>query len=326
MDYISFLEKLLLIPSTSGNEAAIARFLHHFLTENFDADRISLQEVSADRYNVILVKGKPRLTLSTHLDVVPGNVPVSVANGVITGRGACDAKGQIATQLWALDEAMKSGLIDYACFYVVGEEVDSCGAMAAARHPWVHSEYLLNGEPTDNQFVSASRGVIECVLVARGREKHSSLADRYSANHKLIRDLTRVLDNPAADTSINIGLLTGGTAPNVTAGLATADLCIRSGLPADLVIAHLAAILRETTPRLKGPPIVPFRFYVPKGFEHQATSVNFCSDAAIYAARFTKIMLFGPGSITFAHDAEEQITAKDIITGKNIIKELLMNL
>lgn len=326
MDYISLLENLLLIPSTTGNEQAIATFLHDFLAVNYGQDGLSLQEVSPKRYNVLLIKGKPRLTLSTHIDVVPGEVPISIINGLITGRGACDAKGQIATQLWALDEAIKSGLTDYACFYVVGEEVDSCGAMAAMNYPDLSSEYLLNGEPTDNQFVSASRGVMECALIAQGREKHSSLADDYSANHKLIRDLNRLLIDTMAGTSINIGMLQGGIAPNVTSRMATADLCIRSELPPEVVIRNFEAILRETILKLKGNPIKPFKLYVPAGFEEKSKTVNFCSDAAIYASKFEKIMLFGPGSIRFAHDPEEQITAEELTTGKNIIKNLLMNL
>ncbi len=116
------------IESPTGKEGKACKFLFELLREHFPYDFLELQEIEPDRYNVILTRGTPRLTLTSHIDTVPGYIEVKATDEAIYGRGTCDSKGQIITQLFALDRAISHGLQNYSCFYVVGEEVDSIGA------------------------------------------------------------------------------------------------------------------------------------------------------------------------------------------------------
>jgi acetylornithine deacetylase/succinyl-diaminopimelate desuccinylase-like protein len=94
--------------------------------------RIELQEVAPGRHNVLATWGVPRLLFSTHLDTVPPFLPPRRSGDLLSGRGTCDAKGQITAQLGAIRELLARGHGGFAWLGVVGEETDSIGAIAAA--------------------------------------------------------------------------------------------------------------------------------------------------------------------------------------------------
>lgn len=308
----ALLEQLLRIPSPTGREGAVGAFLADLLLEHFAFDLLDLQEVGPGRHNVIMVRGAPRVTFSSHMDTVPGGGPVAVDRRAVHGRGACDAKGQIAAQLCALETAIGRGLRDYACVYVVGEEVDSAGALAAAVHPALGSAYLVNGEPTDNRFVSRSRGVVDCVIRARGTAGHSSQASGQSALHKLVRDLAALLRADEGGLLVNIGMVESQGVANMSSPFAQARVCLRPGGGVDTALAVLRDTLRETEFELVGPAIAPFDFHVPADHRHDAALAPFCSDAPLFADRFDHIMMFGPGSIAHAHTEHEFVLTDDL--------------
>ena len=323
-DYYDFLLELLNIDSIAPNEAEVAAKVAAFMRSNLACDQLLLQEVAPGRANVILTRGRPRVTLTTHLDTVPGTVPVTASAHAITGRGACDAKGQIVAQVWALAEAAARGATDYACFFVVGEEVDSAGARAAAEHPALGSAFLVNGEPTGNRFVARSRGVLECTLGARGVPGHSSLPACESAIHKLVGDLHGLLEHAGGAMAINAGVIAGGVAPNVIADRAEAELCVRFDGPSRQVLQDLRQGLRHSELRLRSEPVEAFRFFVPPGQADPPPIAAFCSDAPLYAARFGQVMLFGPGSIALAHGPEESILRQDLEQAKDVLAALVV--
>jgi acetylornithine deacetylase len=177
-----------------------------------------------DRFNVYAAPPgiTPDVVLSTHMDTVPPFFPCTEDDEFLYGRGSCDAKGIIAAQVAAAerlrDAGVKAGLL-----FVVGEERDSAGAKVANRNPR-GSRFLINGEPTDNRLALATKGALRVELRAKGRMAHSAypeLGD--SAIHKLVEALHDVLAMPLpiepeiGPTTLNIGLINGGYAPNVIA-------------------------------------------------------------------------------------------------------------
>lgn len=211
-EFISFLEKALCINSTTGREKDMTLFLKDYIEARFKPDQIHLQEVANGRFNIIAVKGSPAMFMSTHVDTVPEYFPPRFENGKLYGRGACDAKGQIAGQLWALDDLMAQGLESYGLVYVVGEEVDSTGAYTALTHPLVRGEFLLNGEPTENRFASSSKGIMELHLEAAGTASHTSYTPLDSAVHKLCHDIATLAAMESEDLLLNAGIIAGGVA------------------------------------------------------------------------------------------------------------------
>ncbi len=90
-DPVAFLEGMLRIPSLSGQEAELARFL------SGEMRRLGLESYVDDAGNAVGTAGSgPTIALLGHIDTVPGVVPVRVVDGRLYGRGAVDAKGPFA--------------------------------------------------------------------------------------------------------------------------------------------------------------------------------------------------------------------------------------
>jgi acetylornithine deacetylase len=79
---------------------------------------------------VIAAVGEPEVAFSTHFDCVPPFFPSRVENGVLFGRGACDAKGILAAQVAAAERLRASGETRIGLVFVAGEERGSDGAKA----------------------------------------------------------------------------------------------------------------------------------------------------------------------------------------------------
>jgi acetylornithine deacetylase/succinyl-diaminopimelate desuccinylase-like protein len=324
-EFTQTLQKFIDIPSVSGQEEEFAVALMQFLSQNFPSDVSELQKVRNHRYNVVLKKGEPKVFFTSHLDTVPTSVSTEVSTDKIQGLGACDAKGQIVAQLYGMKDAISKGLRDFGCFYVVGEEVDSCGAHAAMDFPDLRGAYVLNGEPTGNKFVSRSKGVIEAHISAVGESRHSSLVPLNSAIHKLIRDLHQTIRFSDSRYSVNVGTIEGGLASNVSAPEALAKACVRIDAPSAEIIPLLQAHLTETNLNILG-ATEPFDFFVPEKYRDQSIRVGFCSDSPYYADNFKNVMMFGPGAIERAHTTTEFVTIQEMEEAINILSSLLLHL
>ena len=121
---------------------------------------------------------------------------------------------------------------------MVGEERDSAGAAMANLSP-KGSRFLINGEPTDNRLALASKGALRVEFRAKGRMAHSAYPELgESAIDKLVGALHDVLAMPLpvepeiGPSTLNIGLIEGGRAPNVIADKAEAHIVDSAGGPA----------------------------------------------------------------------------------------------
>jgi acetylornithine deacetylase len=305
------LESFIRIPSTTGQEHEAAFFLQALLKKQFPEAETTLIPVDGDRCNVRCVKGSPSLTLTSHFDTVPGDVAAQRDEFRIVGRGACDAKGQIISQLWGLSLATEKGLSDYCCHFVVGEETDGVGARALLKNN-PSTPYILNGEPTRNRFVSKCWGAADVLLRATGTARHSSLGTEHSAIHALVRDLQRIISADIPTVTVNIGRITGGTAANVQAENASAVLCVRMSDDAESALKILRSIVRECEVVVPAAPLVPMQLFVPDIEASSACETKFSSDCSVYAQAFEKVMLFGPGDIQYAHTSYEFISVDEL--------------
>src|SRR6202167_1074922 len=132
------------IESITENEGPVAAYLHDHLAKlaaRTDG-RAQRMEVEPGRYNVLASWGQPVVTLSTHMDTVPPFFPSREDAEFVWGRGACDAKGIIASMIGAAEALLEAGVRNFALLFVVGEERNSAGAHAAARNPR-GSRYLI---------------------------------------------------------------------------------------------------------------------------------------------------------------------------------------
>ena len=312
---------LMRTPSVTGQEREVALLLEQHLKNNFPEAQVFRQHISDGRWNVIMEQGTPRLTLTSHLDVVPGGPPAYFTEERLFGRGACDAKGQIVAQLWGLHMAVAQGVNDFRCAYVIGEETDAAGARALMALP--KTEYLLNGEPTRNRFVRRSWGALEVEVHAVGTEAHSSLGTHDSAVHKLIEDLFHLRRDLPAGIDMNVGVIGGGTAPNIQAGSASCDLCVRIRGDATAARDILGQRLTRSEWREKSPPTEGLSLFVPDFAPDGDVEVRFASDCSVYADGYEKVMLFGPGDIANAHTESEHIERRELELAALLIEHLV---
>jgi acetylornithine deacetylase/succinyl-diaminopimelate desuccinylase-like protein len=305
-EWEQILFELLSVPSVTGNERAVAEVLESHLRRWFPSAVVWRQSISDDRWNLIMERGDPTFTLTSHMDVVPGGpVPAWTADTII-GRGACDAKGQIVAQLWGLHAALARGITDYRCAYVVGEESDAVGAQALLHLK--PTQYILNGEPTENRFVKRAWGSLDLELSTAGRSAHSSLGTSDSAIHKLVSELSVLLANQPEDLSFNVGVIRGGLAANVQAPFAACDICVRIRGSSTSLEGYLPQILKEARWVFKSPPTSGLELYVPKDEAASSIEVRFASDCSLYVQRYDRVMLFGPGRIQDAHTDNESLS------------------
>ena len=226
MNLFELTRRLIDIESISGNEKNVALYLADYL-RGCGAD-VSLDEAEPGRPNVVAQWGKPDVVLSTHLDTVPPFFSSREDGEFIYGRGACDAKGIIAAQIEAATRLRAEGIANIGLLFVVGEERNSAGAIAANQKP-IGSKYLIDGEPTDNRLVLGTKGVLRVSVEAHGKMAHSAYPELCEpAIEKLIDalDILRKLKLPEDEllgqTTYNIGIIEGGVAPNVIPGFARA--------------------------------------------------------------------------------------------------------
>jgi acetylornithine deacetylase len=322
--------QLIDIESITGNEAAVGEFLFARLSElGFQAEKMS---VESNRFNVYATAGKdPAVVFSTHIDTVPPFIPSREDDKNIYGRGACDTKGIIAAML-AASMRLKTASIPIGLLFVVGEERNSLGAKAAnKRPPSPAPRFLINGEPTENKLATASKGSLRIELSARGKMAHSAyphLGD--SAIDKLLDALERVRklelpNNPEiGPTTMNIGIVEGGRAPNVIPDFAKAHLLYRTVSSSAEVIAHVKAAAGA---EVETEVVLDIPFVKLRTFSGLDTFVAAYTTDIPALSNWGEPILFGPGSIHVAHtegeyiDKAQQLEAVDIY--ERIVRQLL---
>jgi len=311
MDLTAFTRALIDIPSLSGEEAAVGRYLADQLAGwGFE---VSTQPVDGDRFNVFARVGDPLVVLSTHIDTVPPFIPSREDEARIHGRGACDAKGIVAAQVFAAQRLREEGRGHLGLLFVVGEEDGSQGAQAANSLP-NRCRYLINGEPTESHQATGGKGVLRVTIEAAGRTAHAAYPELgESAIEKLLdvlQDL-RAASWPVSEllgpTTHNIGVIGGGIKPNVVPDAASAEVMFRTVTDPAEVLARVTAIAggrARVKPGLQMQPIdvhtVPELSHLPRAVVRFGTDIPWLD-------RWGEPLLFGPGSIHVAHTAHEFI-------------------
>ncbi|HWF07712.1 MAG TPA: M20/M25/M40 family metallo-hydrolase [Bryobacteraceae bacterium] len=331
-DVFKLTRTLIDIPSVTPEEAAVGEWLYRYLSDlaarhNGIAEK---HEVEPNRYNVYAQFGEPVVTLSTHMDTVPPFIPSSEDEEFIRGRGACDTKGIIASMLVAAERLLARGTRNIALLFVVGEERNSAGAQYAALNPR-GSKFIINGEPTENQLALGSKGALRYEIVARGRMAHSAYPELgESAIDKLldalasIRKIELPVDPVLGPSTLNIGTIHGGRAPNVIPDEARAEIFIR--------LVGESAGTREALREAIGDKadlnfvleIPALRLTAVKGLP--TTVVAYTTDIPAFQGAWGRPLLLGPGTIHVAHTLEERVPKRQLLDAVEIYQRMVIQL
>lgn len=330
MDLFPLTRALIDIDSTTGREREIGDFLFHLLQEISGA-AVERMPVVEDRFNVFASWGEPAVVLSTHMDTVPPFFPSSEDEEFIRGRGACDTKGLLAAMIQACRELAADGVRGFGLLIVVGEETDSIGAQVADRHPR-GSRFLINGEPTENRLALGCKGGLYLAIEAQGRAAHSAYPELgESAIDRLLEVLARLralplpTDPVLGETTLNIGMLSGGRAANVVADQARAEVMIRTVGETGELRRRLAAAVHATP----GAHIAEIRESAAvhlgslPGFE--TTVVKYTTDIP-RLGHWGEPFLLGPGTIHVAHTPDERVAKRELTEAVRLYKEMVVRL
>ncbi len=333
MNVFELTRALVDIESITENELRMGEYLSAHLT-SLAADyqgHVERMDVAPNRFNVFASFGDPLVTLSTHMDTVPPFFASREDDDHIWGRGACDTKGIIAAMITGARELLSEGSRNIGLLFVVGEERNSAGAFAAAKSTR-GSKFIINGEPTENKLALGSKGALRCELVARGRMAHSAYPELgESAIDKLLDALNAVrrmplLSNPLfGPSTLNIGTISGGRAPNVLADHAQAELLIRLVDDGESTRALLRETAAAANVELQEVLAIPaLRLGTLPGFE--TTVVSYTTDIPAFNGAWGQPYLLGPGSIHFAHTSEERVPKRELVEAVQIYKNMIKGL
>jgi len=330
MSLIELTKQLMAIPSVSGEEEAVGFWLRGHLESL--GWTVELQEVGPGQNNVIAYLNEtPRVWLSTHMDTVPPFIAPTEDEEKIYGRGACDAKGIIAAQITAAELLRQQGVEDIGLLYTVEEERASTGAKVANDHPLAAKcEYLINGEPTDNDLAIGSKGAFRAKIKTTGRAAHSAYPEQgESAIEKLLDILEDVRhtklpnDEFFGETTVNLATLDGGIALNVIPPSAECGMLIRLTTPMEPIRDALESLIRDRGELEIMSYSLPVKMLAVDGFNQKV--VRFTTDIP-HLPNWGQPLLLGPGSILVAHTKDEFVLKKDLETSVELYVDLVKKL
>jgi acetylornithine deacetylase len=332
MDLFALTRALVDIESTTPCEGRVSEFLYQHLTPLASrfGGKLERMPVESGRENIFASFGEPQVTFSTHMDTVPPFFASSEDETHIRGRGSCDAKGIIASMIHAAQQLLESGATNIGLLFLVGEERNSAGALAAAKISR-GTKFIINGEPTENRLALGSKGSLRYQITARGRMAHSAYPELgESAIEKLLdvlNDLRRMplpSDPLLGASTLNIGTIEGGRAPNVIPDHARAEILIR-------VVADPAPLKQSVTKICAGRVeaeevlcIPAVRLGALDGY--QTTVASFTTDIPAFAGAWGTPFLIGPGTIHVAHTSEERVAKKDLRDAVGIYMRMVRQL
>lgn len=332
MNVFELTRSLVDIESITGNELAVSQYFRQVLNDlcsRFNG-HLEAMEVEPNRLNLLATWGEPVVTFSTHMDTVPPFFPSREDEDHIWGRGACDTKGISASMITAIEALLTAGVRNIGMLLVVGEERNSAGAYYASKHSR-GSKFLINGEPTENRLALGSKGALRLELEATGKMSHSAYPELgESAINKLLdvlQDLRamHLPTNPVLGPStMNIGVISGGRAPNVVPDWAKAELLIRlveDGAPLRKAVDDAVAGRVKVNELLRIPAL-----HLGKLEGIATTVVAYTTDIPAFGGAWGQPFLLGPGTIHVAHTSEERVPKAQLLEAVEIYQHMAKRL
>lgn len=240
-DLLELHKSLVEIPSISGSEGEVGRFLHKYLKQRgYTVYAQPIGTYSEGRQNILAYLGdsnQTRVLVTSHIDTVPSFLPYERRGSKIWGRGTVDAKGSVAAQIAAVELLRSANEIaekgDVALLFVVGEE-NGGGGMHAANELGLAWEAVIFGEPTELKLARGHKGGMVVVLTAEGKAGHSGYPELgTNAIDLLVCGLAGLQSaelpwsEEFGNTTLNVGVIQGGVAANVIPAQASATAVVR---------------------------------------------------------------------------------------------------
>lgn len=202
-----------------------------------------------DLLGVIRGEGHGNVVLLGHMDTVypvgtAAERPVRYENGTLYGPGVCDMKGCILAAIYAIEALLKGGYRDFGelrFLCVSDEEINNrhCKETMRLVSQGADGALVLEAARSNGDIVSARKGMAWYTLAAHGRSAHAGVEPEKGRNAIVeIAHQTLQLQNMNGwreGVSINAGVISGGTLPNVVPDFAQVEFDVRYLHPQDKV-------------------------------------------------------------------------------------------
>jgi acetylornithine deacetylase len=301
------------------------------------------------------------LALVGHTDTVPYDphwaeaTNLTERDGKLYGRGACDTKAFIAAALTALENVKTSKPL--ALIFTADEEIGLRGAKQLAQAKPLRVRYSIVGEPTSLKPIRAGKGYSLAEVIVKGREAHSAYpalgASAVFRAARLINRLESIAEQLKQDqhdafdppyTTLNIGLIHGGSAKNVLAGECRFTLEWRP-IPTQLSEHVLQLFLRAIKEEQQIDPGFECEVDANRqdtGFEtspdspliklledasgNKSGTVAFGTEAAQMMVLGSESVVIGPGDIREAHRTGEFVPVDELERCADILRQSIVQL
>ena len=311
-----------------------------------DVEKVNMVAVAGSRAEKIEVE----LALVGHTDTVPFDgawtnaLQLTEREGKLYGRGACDTKGFIASALTAVERIdVRKLRRPIALVFTADEEVGCLGAKRLADARALTARYSIVGEPTSLQPMRAGKGYCLAEITLRGREGHSAYPGLgASAIFRAARLVNRIegiaeglksqelaaFDPPY--TTLNVGLMQGGTAKNIIAGqcLFTLEWRPLPGQAATGVLSLIEQAIEDEKSRdgdfdcsievirldsgMETAIDSALVQFMTEASEREAGTISFGTEAPQMAELGAEAVVFGPGNIRVAHRTDEFVPIEEL--------------
>ena len=278
---IRLYNEMLEIDSTSGKERELADFLaERLLTARNKVERFDVESMIDDvpecygvPQNLLFSWGEPKLLFCTHMDTVPPFIQPSVEDGVVRGRGTCDAKGQIFAMWEACKALEEKGYDGFGLLLLAGEETGSFGAKAynalmsdARTHTsgplhdicGASDLWVIVGEPTDNCMATAAKGTKSFEVTFTGKAFHSGYPEHGLSAVEMFNDFMNALrsirfpyDELLGETTFNIGKLSSDNPQNILSPSLTCRVYFRTTFESDEIVCNVMKNMAGPEARLR---------------------------------------------------------------------------
>jgi len=349
-DPVAFLEETVPIESHESVEA-----MRDYLVENVTG------ATTHESGCVVAEKGakddNETVVFNTHMDTVAPHLQYERDEGLIRGRGACDAKGPLAAMVSAY-ESFDAADSDRTARLVVSPDEET---LSHGLHDYLRAEddgidFAVVGEPTSLDVCTAAKGRFEATVEFVGESAHAASGDgtnAVSCASEAVRRLDAVEsdhDEILDESRLTVTLFEGGEASNRVPERATLTLD-RRPLPPEtaegfvtLVDETLDGIDCDYEIRLAERP-TPFleAFRTDEGDTHVQEFVEAVERAggeprvrafeaateASYLAQHAPVVVFGPGAISeddgtpVAHSEREYVKTDEVRRAADALTQFL---
>lgn len=346
-----------------AGEARVAEFLARGAAQA--GLEVEFKKALPQRANLVVrllpkAKVRQRILLAPHLDTVnatPRQFIPRRSNGRLYGRGACDTKGSVAAMVCALCELAKGGQRPGATEIVfvglVDEENSQSGSRALAASGF-KADLAIVGEPTNLQVVTAHKGSLWLRFETRGKSAHGS---RPELGRNAVHEMSRIVDLLETDyaaslrrrrhpllgrASISVGVISGGTQPNIVPDRCwilvdrrtlpgETEASVRREIQKLLERESLQAVCADNKLApcypLETDPALPLVVQLARlAGQRKPAGVHYFSDAAVLAGGGIPSVVFGPGDIAQAHTADEWVEIAEVERAKELLAKFLRSL